>query len=426
MPITPTRYSYASYSGIVSEMRAMAASYPNLARVWSAQDRYGLPSAGKCPSAQQVTAPCLTWVLEVTHLPTLSRHPERPDVLVSGALHGDERIGPIVTLELARWLLLNFQNESWARRLVSERRLLLIPMTNAVGYAMQTREEFGHDPNRDFPFQQASSECMTTVTARSINEIFRHNLIQLCLTFHAGMEAIAYSWGDFAHRGGQAANRSPDHRALSSLGRVAALYSSSGKMRREGHKYSSAPINDIVYPVNGGMEDWAYAASWDRTSVGSGCQPRTLGGYPLSRTQNYSDASARAAVLLIETSDDKAPGVETLGGPAGLLSPGANDDGHVPRNVRLLLSSIDLARPHVEVLNVHETLAAGEHVQFEPLCPVHHLVSYQPILLRVSRCASRLHPPPPDFSDACTSHEGRYTSLVHVWKISGTRRRQLP
>ena len=28
-----------------------------------------------------------------------------------------------------------------------------------------------------------------------------------------------------------------------------------------GSAYLAAPINSIVYPVHGGMEDWAYAAS---------------------------------------------------------------------------------------------------------------------------------------------------------------------
>ena len=55
------------------------------------------------------------------------------DVLISGAFHGDERIGPVASLELARWLCTQFDNDSWARRLVSSRRLLLMPMTNAIG-----------------------------------------------------------------------------------------------------------------------------------------------------------------------------------------------------------------------------------------------------------------------------------------------------
>jgi hypothetical protein len=31
-------------------------------------------------------------------------------------------------------------------------------------------------------------------------------------------------------------------------------------------------MNDVVYPVHGGMEDWGYAASWDTAYV-TPCTP---------------------------------------------------------------------------------------------------------------------------------------------------------
>ena len=36
------------------------------------------------------------------------------------------------------------------------------------------------------------------------------------------------------------------------------------------------------------------------------CRPSSLGGYAAERTRAYSNASARAVVLLVETSDAKA------------------------------------------------------------------------------------------------------------------------
>ena len=37
-------------------------------------------------------------------------------------------------------------------------------------------------------------------------------------------------------------------------------------------KYRYSRMNSIVYPVHGGMEDWAYAASWDtQLRVKQGC-----------------------------------------------------------------------------------------------------------------------------------------------------------
>ena len=83
----------------------------------------------------------MNWVLELTDHETLANDPDRPDVLISGALHGDERVGPTATLELARWLLLS--ESAWADRLLRTRRLLLVPLTNAIGYARGTRSELG-------------------------------------------------------------------------------------------------------------------------------------------------------------------------------------------------------------------------------------------------------------------------------------------
>ena len=51
------------------------------------------------------------WVLELTHRGSLHRQPQRPDVLISGALHGDERVGPLATLHLAKWLLAKYETD---------------------------------------------------------------------------------------------------------------------------------------------------------------------------------------------------------------------------------------------------------------------------------------------------------------------------
>ena len=68
-------------------------------------------------------------------------------------------------------------------------------------------------------------------------------------------------------------------------------FAGTGGARTHNSKYPYAILNDLVYPVHGGMEDWGYAASWDRAFVRS-CTPRTYGGYAAERTQ-YNDAAAR-------------------------------------------------------------------------------------------------------------------------------------
>jgi hypothetical protein len=75
-------------------------------------------------------------------------------------------------------------------------------------------------------------------------------------------------------------------------------------------------MNDLVYPVRGGFEDWAYSGSWEGYPViTDGCNPTTYGGYNQEKTKyskNYPDA-VKAISLLIETSNDKTPNEQTLG-----------------------------------------------------------------------------------------------------------------
>ena len=63
-----------------------------------------VPSAGNCRNADGSRSACLNHVLEITNRSSLGADKGRPEILISGALHGDERIGPATALALARWL----------------------------------------------------------------------------------------------------------------------------------------------------------------------------------------------------------------------------------------------------------------------------------------------------------------------------------
>jgi len=128
--------------------------------------------------------------------------------------------------------------------------------------------------------------------------------------------------------------------------------------------YPTATMNDLVYPVHGGMEDWGYGASWDKAYVRP-CTPRANGGYSSSKTV-YGDGAARAFTVLVETSDAKRPADSTLGGEAGVYHPLARADGHVPRNMRLALATIDLLQPHVHAwVSKHPPRSGCIHVQWQ-------------------------------------------------------------
>ena len=118
--------------------------------------------------------------------------PERPQVYFSGALHGNERIGPTATLEFAI-LLVDHASRSngnaWLQHLVNTRMIYITPTTNAYGYSHNARGELGTDTNRDYNYMHAP-KCMQTMTSRVVNELFRDHIFQLAITFHAGMRAV--------------------------------------------------------------------------------------------------------------------------------------------------------------------------------------------------------------------------------------------
>jgi hypothetical protein len=119
---------------------------------------------------------------------------------------------------------------------------------------------------RDFPIDITDAQiCMQTIAGRTINEVFREHMFQLALTFHGGTEVIGYEWGapSFLHKW------SPDDTAQAA---IAHSYSQFGGGWSQSRAYDVGTMNDKVYYVRGGMEDWAYCGK----SATSDYCPRTV------------------------------------------------------------------------------------------------------------------------------------------------------
>ncbi|KAJ8561753.1 hypothetical protein ON010_g7927 [Phytophthora cinnamomi] len=236
-------------------------------------------------------------------------------------------------------------------------------MTNAYGYSHNHREELTVDPNRDYNYMRSGAECMQTMTSRVVNEIWRDHIFQLAVTFHGGTRAVAYEWGSPDHymNGDETkpSEKSPDHMAQFQIGHTLSNFAG---VFPDGKLYPSGTMNDVVYGVTGGMEDWGYAASWENQFYSANsqpfhpCEPTTFGGYPKEKTV-YNNITHRAFNMLVETSNAKEPRPGDLGNFKELYK--ANVDfyrtdsikkefvGHVPRNVRLALMMIEMVQPLV-------------------------------------------------------------------------------
>ena len=277
----PRQYRVMPAREIQQTIVRLGKDYPKFIEVRTSQEAYGLPSAGAfadCPF-DGADVGCLNYfgVIQdyVAHPKSSASSNRLPTVLLSGALHGDERVGPTAVMETARLLLQAAECEAdggttcrqvlkteqgisdkqcrWLARLVTSRRIVIVPTANALGYYQNIRTEDGNDPNRDFPYDQYSTLCMLTIAARTLNEIFRRNIIQMSFTFHAGIEMIGYEWGAFPYLNTAV---SPDDTAQAQL---ATGFSTYGGGWSGQPTYLTGPMNDIIYAVNGGMEDWAYA-----------------------------------------------------------------------------------------------------------------------------------------------------------------------
>jgi hypothetical protein len=430
--ITP--YTYLDSESIFNKLHELASTYPDLATVESAQELYSLPLAGgedDCPFEHlrsETEKGCHNWILTISDSIANPKDVAEniPDVLLSGALHGDERVGPTTVMELAALLLEVTECESlprigkngknnnqynsnewvkddvlpgtdkdgqaeaaweeqvrkanecrlsldmrgiyssyrrWLSRLVSTRRIIIVPAINSLGYFRNHRREGTDDPNRDFPFQiDDPKQCMKTIAGRTMNEIYQSHLIQSAITFHGGTEAIAYEWGaPFYQIDLMSSFDAPDGNAQREFANVLSSYSGSFQQTKD---YPTGTMNELVYPVKGGMEDWSYAGSWDTDKV-KPCEPDTYGGYDRNKTV-YGPAVLRSNTLLVETSDQKQPKINALGTNEDLFSPYSATNGHISRNIRLALATIDLVEPYVTFVDV-EGINIGDDLY--PLSP---------------------------------------------------------
>ena len=356
-------YKYLTYEEIVDGLLALAKTHPKICKVYTAQERYGLPHAGECGEEK-----CKQWVVAVGNIERHTRF--TPEVFFSGALHGNERIGPNAVYHLVQYLVASYGKVPFVTRMVDTRLTVAMPMPNAWGYHRSRRDELGMDPNRDFAFDTSPTSCMQTIAARSVNEVWQAHLFQLGVTFHGGDNLIGYPWGDFSHcrRSDESKARhreecdsgyvAADKVAMEALGKF--MVEVSGSYRDTGN-YRLGEMNKVIYAVHGGMEDWAYGGSWHNAKTT--CSPTTYGGYRADRT-TYSDSTLRALLFLVETADDKIPPSNTLGkvqggegetsAPFDFLSHGAGGklDGHIPRNLRLSLAVLDGAEPYVNIQHV--------------------------------------------------------------------------
>jgi hypothetical protein len=320
----------------------------------TAKELYAIDAAKTNSNGNQVE--CSPYIIRVTDISSIEEDVQRPQTIISGEIHGDERVGPSASLfaaELLVWSadcmikkddsscyklksigVTSYDDRIWLAFLATRRDTYIIPTANCLGYIVNRRDDNGVDPNRDFSYSRQDGRCFMSTTAKIFGKLMAETLTQIFITFHGGMEAIGYEWGSKNHL--KPDDPSPDNHCNSMIADAMKVYA--GHFSGAGD-YPVGRINSLVYPVDGGMEDWLYAAGWDKDELKK-CNSGV--------TNDITDGPQnRAIVYLVETSNDKHPTDSSLGGPHDPLVNTSPNNGHVPRNMRLALTAIDVVQPYV-------------------------------------------------------------------------------
>jgi hypothetical protein len=228
-------FVYYDYEKIMDIFKDLMKTCPQYIRVDTSQRRYNISSWAQCGNR-----PCENLIVFMTDFKTYEV--SRPQMYISGLLHGDEVLGATILTELALYFCKSPNPEPWVLELLKSRYLVFTPFTNSYGYYYKVRDELVFkkdgtnitvDPNRDFPYfnyqgSDPSPNCMQTATARTVNELMREHIFVNVITFHGGLNAIGYPWGNHIHKiSDKKATICPDYTGARMLGEILQTYSSS-------------------------------------------------------------------------------------------------------------------------------------------------------------------------------------------------------
>ena len=325
---------------------------------------------------------------------------DRPSYYISGVVHGDEVIGPTVVTEFAKYFCDTYKEKenSLYHNILKNKLIIITPMTNAYGYYNGKRDEKvsirdsninkNVDPNRDFPYYKSDDDiktCMETITARTINEIFNEFIIGGGITFHGGTSVVGYAWGNYIHLDDRhKSTESPDYNAFEDIGKIMVkLSSSKDNLKNNIRDYILGDMSSTVYPLDGALEDWAYGGWENKVYENMGkdlrpiktCKSDTYKKYELiwnnsNINKNINDINfdykLRCLMYLVETSDSKSPekgkyGINNFSNDIFNFHETVNFYGHIPRNMRLMFSAIDLisASIYLDINNIQNKTENG-------------------------------------------------------------------
>lgn len=140
---------------------------------------------------------------------------------------------------------------------------------------------------------------MKSATTRIIDLVYRRFKIDLTVTIHQGGEELAYNWGTRLHKG----ETTSDEVIYKDIAEGVIRHLKTGMFGI--NKIETGQMNDIVYSAEGSFEDWAYAASWDKSNNAATCETYKFQKYPEDMHQGliflFESAPHRVQQTLLES-----------------------------------------------------------------------------------------------------------------------------
>ena len=310
-------YKPLNYKEIHDRFRDIEKTCP-FVTLTTGQEEFGMKSPENCEGCSHL----------IVKLGNQSQK-DLPQIYFSGCLHGDERVGPVVLTELVDFICSEYSKNSWIQHIVDNHLIILTPTTNAQGYFRHKREETqggkSIDPNRDFPFD-TNKKCGESLTSQLVANIFNTHLIRAGITFHGGEASLSYPWGAYLHYKNSKSTEAPDNQTFVKISGALLDYSKAD--------VEVGTMNDVVYPVHGSLEDWAYAGGFDKAGV-SECG-----------IKNFSNPEGLKQVFfLLEADKSKNPEATKYGLKSQIWQ---NSGGLIPQYIRMSLALIDLTEPYIK------------------------------------------------------------------------------
>lgn len=232
---------------LTSAVAAQAVSRPPVGRYKDVVDtlqtfHQQYPQFTKIVSIGQNNEGTELYALRVSVTPEKS-DPNKVGHIVVSTHHGNELKAPVFTLYWLRELLQRYNSWELYKGRLAQTEWVVLPVLNVTGYNAGQRHEYGRDPNRDYPGPCSSSGGGKLKSIQTLINFMGDRVFSGSLTVHGYIGTLTYPWGvdtDQTH--------THDHNLFSSITAKAAQYN--------GYRHGTS--TDLIYPVNGSYEDYAY------------------------------------------------------------------------------------------------------------------------------------------------------------------------